>query len=411
MKAEQKPAESLEQTVLLCALGSLGDVSPILHLALACRASGMRPVVAATNSFKPIVEAQGLSFISLGEDHYWSDPEMRASFAANDTGMETFFRVANAAISADILDDLIACADKAAVIVSTLTVMSAHLISQASGKPLLGCCFSPVGLLKGINGARVGNDFFYWQEQLGNERARLGLPRRSIPQADVIRHPQLILGMYPKFLHPNPAELVRDVAFVGFPGPSVLVDAGDPAELLHWCRERKFVAMSFGSYIDRMVDEVFEAGQKACANLGLRCLFISPFGASRIETSNPEVRIEQFAPHLEVAQLAEVFVHHGGIGTLTAVCNAHCPAVIVPFSTDQPYNAAAVVRRGWAQQLLPDEVNADSLTLAIGAAMAKRARINAEYDPVDQGVGAQAAQRGVEIIKAVISGRLASEPA
>ena len=53
------------------------------------------------------------------------------------------------------------------------------------------------------------------------------------------------------------------------------------------------------------------------------------------------VRVERFAPQVEIMPLTSAVVCHGGSGTLLSTLAAGCPVVVIPLFADQPANARA----------------------------------------------------------------------
>jgi rhamnosyltransferase subunit B len=58
-----------------------------------------------------------------------------------------------------------------------------------------------------------------------------------------------------------------------------------------------------------------------------------------------------YAPYSQIFSRASVVVHQGGIGTTAQALRAGCPTLIVPYSHDQPDNAARVERLGTSRTL------------------------------------------------------------
>ena len=58
------------------------------------------------------------------------------------------------------------------------------------------------------------------------------------------------------------------------------------------------------------------------------------------------IAVAPYAPFSELFPRAAAVVHQGGIGTTAQTLRAGRPMVIVPFSHDQPDNAARMVRLG-----------------------------------------------------------------
>jgi UDP:flavonoid glycosyltransferase YjiC (YdhE family) len=69
-----------------------------------------------------------------------------------------------------------------------------------------------------------------------------------------------------------------------------------------------------------------------------------------------------YAPYGELFSRASVVVHQGGVGTTSQVLRAGVPMVVMPYSHDQPDNAARCRRLGLAEVVSRDDYNADSIS-------------------------------------------------
>jgi UDP:flavonoid glycosyltransferase YjiC (YdhE family) len=102
-------------------------------------------------------------------------------------------------------------------------------------------------------------------------------------------------------------------------------------------------------------------------------------GVPAVEHASPDASVVTvgYAPHSEVMPRACAIVHQGGVGTTAQAMLAGRPMLVVPFSHDQPDNAARCVRLGIARTLPRARLSAAALVreltplLADGSAAAK----------------------------------------
>jgi zeaxanthin glucosyltransferase len=66
-------------------------------------------------------------------------------------------------------------------------------------------------------------------------------------------------------------------------------------------------------------------------------------------------------------QHTDVFVNHGGNGSVTEAVAAGVPMVVLPFSTDQFAGAAAIERAGVGTVLAPNTLTPETLRSAVEA--------------------------------------------
>jgi UDP:flavonoid glycosyltransferase YjiC (YdhE family) len=115
--------------------------------------------------------------------------------------------------------------------------------------------------------------------------------------------------------------------------------------------------------------DFFEESAAAARNLNKRAvllygIFNEPPKA--VESGGPAGEREKsiaafpYAPYSQVFPRAACVVHQGGIGTTSQVLRAGVPHLFMPYSHDQPDNAARCERLGVARIISRDEYNADS---------------------------------------------------
>jgi UDP:flavonoid glycosyltransferase YjiC (YdhE family) len=102
---------------------------------------------------------------------------------------------------------------------------------------------------------------------------------------------------------------------------------------------------------------VFDAGRfflesaEAAAQLNRRAVLLVGFDAANVPTVAlpPGVIAVDYAPFSELFPHAAAIVHQGGVGTTGQVMRSGRPALVMPYSHDQPDNAARAARLGIAR--------------------------------------------------------------
>jgi UDP:flavonoid glycosyltransferase YjiC (YdhE family) len=105
-----------------------------------------------------------------------------------------------------------------------------------------------------------------------------------------------------------------------------------------------------GSFM-RQARPFFQNALAACQRLGLRALFLTPYGDQVPEELPSTIRHFPFVSLQRLAPLARALVHHGGIGTCAQALRAGIPQLIAPVFFDQPDNAARVEALGVGRRL------------------------------------------------------------
>jgi UDP:flavonoid glycosyltransferase YjiC (YdhE family) len=112
---------------------------------------------------------------------------------------------------------------------------------------------------------------------------------------------------------------------------------------------------------------VFDAGRfylesmEAAARLGRRAVLLIGFDPANVPPAPlpDDVIAVEYAPFSELFPRAAAIVHQGGVGTTGQVMRAGRPALVMPYSHDQPDNAARAVRRGIARTIDRTKYRAD----------------------------------------------------
>lgn len=85
------------------------------------------------------------------------------------------------------------------------------------------------------------------------------------------------------------------------------------------------------------------------------------FNIKKLKNIPPNVYIYKSVPQLKVLKMADVFVTHGGMNSVSEALFYGVPMVVIPFVSDQPVNARCVERLGLGKMLEYSKVNKDSV--------------------------------------------------
>lgn len=109
------------------------------------------------------------------------------------------------------------------------------------------------------------------------------------------------------------------------------------------------------AFRDEDVDVIISAGVK--------------FDVRKLKDVPENIHIYPSVPQVEVLHMADVFVTHGGMNSISESLAAEVPMVVIPFASDQPVNADSVERLGAGRRLEYAAVTADSLKQAVLSVM------------------------------------------
>lgn len=372
------PSRSLKRRILAVALGSYGDVHPIVGVCRALQARGHEIEFIANPLYADLVAAHGFRFHPVGSaDEFLGvtlNPRMwRLLHGARILAeglILPYMRPTFELIRELRSDD---CA-----VIAPATAFGARIANELLGVPLATLDLQPVlfrsehdspglplepwsripplgRLLRRMIYCSADKLFFdrVLKRQTNAYRRELGLPPVDRLFHRWIHSPDLTLGLFPPWYgNPQPDWPASAVA-AGFPlfdeadkrpqpeGLDAFLDAGDPP-----------IVFTPGTAM-RHARRFFEASIEAAARLGRRAILLSHF-PEQIPTPLPaSVRHYSYVPLSRVLPRAAALVYHGGIGTAAQALAAGTPHLVVPYSYDQPDNAARLYRLGVGRTLFP----------------------------------------------------------
>ncbi len=375
--------------VVLAAVGSRGDVQPMLALAQALAARGHVPVLAVPPNFEPWVRGLRFAFAPLGLD--------TQAFLAQNPGVITGkpWQMLGAITSyfktqvPEQVDQLrLACADADAMVYGGLAFFAAPGIAERLQLPALGVLYSacllpsalhppPTIAWQGLPGW-VNEWLWRIDQRLGDWllrgavnaiRIRLALePVRHVRAHLVDKHP-LLLATDETLFPPDLRQMRHDpyVNFLMFDDPKLL----DPA--LHtWLDEGEApIFIGFGSMSGPGTKRIDQLLADVALALGRRGILDAGWAGLGANSVPRHWRVVRDAPHAALFARCAVIVHHGGSGTTAQALRAGVPQVVLPHMLDQFYHAHRLHLAGLAAPPLPMvSVTAARLRDAIEAALA-----------------------------------------
>jgi UDP:flavonoid glycosyltransferase YjiC (YdhE family) len=198
----------------------------------------------------------------------------------------------------------------------------------------------------------------------------LGLPAREAPVRDDL---PVLYGFSPHVI-PHPPEWGPERQITGYwtlpAGPDW---APPPALASFLAAGPPPVCIGFGSMTSEdpaaMSTLVLEAVRRA----GVRAVLLSGWGGLG-EVAREDVFVTSEAPHDWLYPGMAAVVHHGGAGTTGAALRAGVPAIVVPFTMDQPFWGSRVHALGVGPRPIPrKKLSVEALSEALRSTVADQA--------------------------------------
>ena len=89
------------------------------------------------------------------------------------------------------------------------------------------------------------------------------------------------------------------------------------------------------------------------------------FNIGKLKNITNNIHIYQSVPQIQVLKMADVFVTHGGMNSVSEALVFGIPMVVIPFHSDQPVNARCVEELGAGKRLEYSNVSKDTLKEAV----------------------------------------------
>jgi UDP:flavonoid glycosyltransferase YjiC (YdhE family) len=355
--------------ILLSTLGSLGDLHPIMGLALALQARGHDVALATSDFYQERITAAGLKFRPLRPLGTPDDPETLRRVFDPRNGPEYLLRTMLLPHIAEMYSDLSQAAQGADFLICGEVVLAASLVSEKQRIPWAGAILAPFSFfsiydpppfpfLPGAACFTSAPPFVQrqlltlgrlmtrsWNEPINALRRSLGLRVSKDAILTDRFSPTLNLALFSKQLgHPQP-DWPRNVVQAGF----VLYDPGGDtrqAPLEEFLSSGPPpIIFTLGSAAVMDPGRFFEESAEAVRRIGARGLLL--MGKNPLPARLPtELFAAEYAPYSSVFARSSCVVHQGGVGTTAQAMRAGVPQLVMPYAYDQPDNASRMVRLG-----------------------------------------------------------------
>lgn len=363
--------------VFIVAVGSHGDVLPLLAIAAELRRREHAVTLAAPAPFAAMAARADLPFFAIGTEEDYRLAAAEAELWRPWRGVGAMFRHVSAATE-PVYRWLAANAQPGeSVVVASTLALGARVAQEKLGldvvtvhlMPLLAGSRADPPVLPGLPlPERLPARFRHWIGR-GADRFVIGpaaLPalnefraRLDLPPVQRLRRwwssPQRVLLTFPKwYAAPQPHRMPQSLQ-VGFPLADRFGDIAEPEPAVARFLEAgpPPLAFTYGSAMSRS-QTFFRTALRICAQLGRRGILLAP-QSGQVPARLPDgVLHVPYAPFSRVLPRCAALVHHGGIGTVAQALAAGIPQLVVPVAFDH-FDEARWLRR-----------------LGVGAALSRR---------------------------------------
>jgi UDP:flavonoid glycosyltransferase YjiC (YdhE family) len=339
------------------------------------QARGHEVAVATTGHYRQKVEALGLGFRHVCPDGPDLDADADVLRRIMDArwGGEYVIRELMMPALRESYEDTLEAAEGADLLVSHVLTYATRLVAEKKGIPWASSFLQPLSFFSVYDPPvlppvpflaklRFLGPAFHrllfglakrscrsWAEPWRRLRAEVGLPRTpDSPLFEGGYSPSLVLAMFSKRFADKQPDWPPQTVVSGFPFYDQDVGAGLSPELVRFLDAGPPpVVFTLGSSAVLDAGPFYEHSAAAAERLGRRAVLIVGNDPRNRPASLPEgVVAFDYVPFAALFPRAAAVVHAGGIGTTALAMRSGRPTLVMPYSHDQPDNAARVTRLG-----------------------------------------------------------------
>lgn len=358
--------------IIVIAVGSAGDVYPLLGLSRTFAKCGHRVSFCTSPAFAGAVDRCGLRLLPFGtKEEYYAAINNPALWNPR-TSLKTLWKAVAVRIR-PLFELLQAEADNDTIMAAHPWAFGARLLQEKHGVPLVSLQISPSTFLSARRppihkqftppmflpyAVRAG---LLWAFDRGvldricapdinHLRSGLGLPPVKRIIGRWMHSPQGVLGLFPDWFAAPQTDWPPKVTLTGFPlfDEAEFAKVDDELESFLAKGPAPIVFTPGSTLVDGM--SYYTAATAALDALGCRGLFLAGQGTS-LPQLRPNILARSYVPFSRLLPRARALVHHGGIGTASHALAAGIPQLVTPFAHDQFDNAARVEKLGCGVQI------------------------------------------------------------
>lgn len=359
--------------IVVTTLGTLGDLYPMIAVALELQQRGHDVVFVTHQVYQTKLEALGFEFHPLRPDFTaMKDPQEMARMMDRKTGQEYMVRQWVNPSLREMYADLLAVAKGADLIFSGEGVIATPLVAETLGMQWASSAMAPLSFFSAydpavlapfpslaklyklgpsVNQIMINFAKFVsssWAKPVHQLRHELGLPAlKGNPFIDSKFSHYLVVALFSQVLAKPQPDWATNTVIAGFtfydgtqagaeltPELKQFLDAGEPP-----------IVFTLGSAAVMTPGDFYQQSIQAAKLLNRRAVLLIGNNAPPTNLSESIIAV-RYAPYSQIFPHACAVVHQGGMGTTAQALRAGRPTLIMPYSHDQPDNAARVKRLG-----------------------------------------------------------------
>lgn len=348
--------------ILLLPFGSAGDVFPFIWLGRQLLARGHRVTMITACLFEEHARRAGLEFIAWGQADEFEAMIRDPRIWKLGHGTKVVFDFAAKAVE-PYLKAIESCA-KPDLMLAPVTAFAARLAREKHGTPLITVHLQPVVFMS-VHETPVLHPAMKWLRAMPVwfKKALFALPNPvdlfalpkicRICQQHGVKPPRSlwrewwdspdgVLALFPEwFCAPQP-DWPKNLLQWTFPLEDLAKEQPLSSALQAFLAAGEPPVVFTPGSANVQASRFFDVAAQAVAKVGCRAVFVTREPKQVPANLPPHIHVEEYAPFSTLLKQSSVFVHHGGIGTMSQAFAAGVPQLIMYMAHDQPDNADRV---------------------------------------------------------------------
>ena len=364
--------------IAVTTLGTLGDLHPMIAIALELRQRGHDVVFVTHQVYQSKLETLGFEFHSMRPDFTaMNDPQEMARMMDLKTGQEYMVRQWANPHLREMYTDLLNVAKSADFIFSGEGVIATPLVAEKLGMRWASSAMVPLSFFSIYDppvlapfpalaklyklGPIVNRGILNFAKSVSNSWAEpIRQLRRELNLSPIDYNPflenrfssYLVVALFSSVLGQPQPDWAANTVVAGFtfydgtqddaeltPELKQFLEAGEPP-----------IVFTLGSAAVMNAGTFYQESLEAIKQLNRRGVLIIGNNPP-LENLPANVLAVNYVPYSQIFPHACAIVHQGGIGTTAQALRAGYPTLIMPYSHDQPDNAARVQRLGTSRTI------------------------------------------------------------
>lgn len=377
--------------IVIAPFGSLGDLHPMIALALELRQRGHTVVFSTMDFYREKLETLGFEVRPMRPHFDIEDRDLVVKLLDPQKGPENMIKHTIFPVLHETYEDLMRNVADADLFISGEVVYAAKSVSEKSGVKWVSTSLSPISLFSNfdpgvfpqaewLDNLRFMPVLFHqtlfaflrWTlnlsgmfDQYKKFRRDIGLREDHDPVFREKASDLLHLVMFSKVLMVPQPDWFPAAVQTGFCFYDGQQDHGKMPdglqEFLHASEAagEPPIIFTLGSAAVMDPGKFFEESIAAAKKLNKRAVLLYGVYNEPPAGLTDDIAGFPYAPYSQVFPRAAAVVHQGGIGTTSQVLRAGVPMIVMPYAHDQPDNAARCRRLGVSRTIGRYEYNAD----------------------------------------------------